>query len=78
MNVNIYIDNNLARQVDSYIKANGISRSQAVREALALWLEKKQDNKWQKGFFNFEALNDFPNKEELRLGLKDKDIDPLQ
>jgi len=69
MNVNIYLDENLAKRVDMYTVKNKLSRSMLIRQALEQWLAKQSEDNWPKDFFQFTKEHEFPAIEEMREGL---------
>lgn len=76
MNFNIYLDENLAHQVDDYVEKNGVSRSYLIRAALKSWLQKHNNSEWGEGFFSFTP-EDFPSALKLRSDIGNPKEDPL-
>ncbi|HQS85080.1 MAG TPA: CopG family transcriptional regulator [Alphaproteobacteria bacterium] len=69
MNTNVYIDDRLFERLQDYIKQNNVSRSFLIREALNAWLTQHAKSGWKEGFFDFEAIEDFPLPHDLRKNL---------
>lgn len=78
MNVNIYLEEPLYKQLSSFSKSMHVSKNLIIRNALKEWLQSHAKKNWPKGFFNMEACADFPSAEELRKGLKEPPEDPLR
>ncbi|MBS0186078.1 MAG: CopG family transcriptional regulator [Proteobacteria bacterium] len=77
MNTNIYLDTKLFNHLEEYIKANNLSRSFLIREALNAWFKQHSKPKWKEGFFDFKPAEDFPLIQELRENLVDPKEDPF-
>ncbi len=77
MNTNVYIDDKLFERLEDYIKQNNVSRSFLIREALNAFLTQHAKSTWKEGFFEFEAIEDFPLPHELRKSLLSPKQDPF-
>ena len=77
MNTNIYLDDKLFERLTEYTKRNDMSRSFLIREALNAWFAQHSKSEWKEGFFEFEAIEDFPLTHEIRKGLLSPKVDPL-
>jgi predicted transcriptional regulator len=73
MNINIYIEDQIAQQLSTYAKKLHIKRNFIVREAIKDWLKKHSDTKWPKSILEFEGIKDFPDTKELRKNLVEQD-----
>lgn len=77
MNVNIYLEENLAHQLDEYIEQSGTKRNAVIREAIKEWLARHQPQKWPDCIMNFKGDPDFPAFESFRENLLPPKEDPL-
>lgn len=79
MNFNIYINEKLGTKISKVSKSLRRSRNSIITEALEEWLDRHASEKWPKGFFDFEPIQDVPDFKSYRKELK-KEIfeDPLQ
>ncbi|RYE14953.1 MAG: CopG family transcriptional regulator [Rickettsiales bacterium] len=77
MNFNIYLNDDIARQLDNSIRTMGISRSKAISKALSLWF-REEHKEWSDGFFSFDNDHGFPDVIELRDNINDDFNDPLK
>jgi hypothetical protein len=77
MNVNIYLEENLAHQLDKYIEQSGTKRNAIIREAIKEWLARRQPQKWPDCIMNFKGDPDFPPFESFRENLLPPKEDPL-
>ncbi len=68
MNINIYIEDQLARQLSTFSQKLHRKRNSIVREAIREWLEKHTSTKWPKSILEFKGIKDFPDISELRKG----------
>ncbi|MDA9163668.1 ribbon-helix-helix domain-containing protein [Rickettsiaceae bacterium] len=73
MNINIYIEDQLARQLSTFSQKFHRKRNSIVREAIREWLEKHTSTKWPKSILEFEGIKDFPDISELRKGPAEKE-----
>lgn len=78
MNVNIYLEDTLYKQLSSFSKKMHLNRNLIIRIALKEWLQAHAKKDWPQDFFNMEGCEDFPSAEELRKGLKEPPEDPLR
>ncbi|MDF1760550.1 MAG: ribbon-helix-helix domain-containing protein [Coxiellaceae bacterium] len=78
MNINVYIEDSLGKEVTANAKALGKTRNAIVREALKEWLQHHKANKWPKSVLQFEGVNNFPEFESYRDELNMPDEDPFK
>lgn len=71
MNFNIYINDQLYRELENSKELLGKSRNSIVREALVEWVSRHKQTKWPKNFFKFDdVLRElYPDAKELREGI---------
>lgn len=66
MNINIYIEDQLAIQLSQYAKKFHKKRNSIVREAIKDWLKKHEQSQWSKSVMQFKGICDFPDISEIR------------
>lgn len=78
MNVNIYLEDKLAHQLNEFTHRTGKSRNLIIREAVKEWLEHHgTKNQWPKSILNFKGCPDLPAFESARDELHSAKEDPL-
>ena len=78
MNVNVYLENDLAHQVSNIAKRLHKSRNAIIREALQDWVQRYQGKQWPASILNFEGVRgNFIPFEEHRKELITNIEDPL-
>ena len=66
MNINVYIEDQLANQLSQYAEKFHKKRNSIVREAIRDWLTKHTQSQWPRSIIEFEGIQDFPDIKELR------------
>lgn len=66
MNINIYIEDHLAKQLSYYAQKFHKKRNSIIREALNEWLQHRINKTWPESVMEFEGIEDFPDIKELR------------
>lgn len=66
MNINIYLENELAEEINCLVKSTGKSRNAIVREALKEWVAHHTSRTWSKAILNFKGCPDIPPFEATR------------
>lgn len=71
MNFNIYVNDQLYQELESYRQSLGKSRNSVVTEALMEWINHHKQKKWPRDFFKFTetTIGLYPDAKELRKGL---------
>jgi metal-responsive CopG/Arc/MetJ family transcriptional regulator len=75
MNLNIYLEEELAKKLAVYSEKLNRKKNSIVREAIRDWVEKHTKKKWPKSILEFKGIKDFPSVTELRQDIDDKDED---
>lgn len=78
MNVNIYLEDELAKQLDELAKITGRSRNMLIREAVRDWIKYHNTKQWPKAVLNFKGCKDMPPFESLRNELIAPKEDPFE
>jgi predicted transcriptional regulator len=73
MNLNIYIEDQLAEKLSQYAEKSKRKKNAIIREAIKNWLQLHVKKKWSNEIVKFNGIEDFPNVKELRKGLIDSD-----
>ena len=61
MNFNIYLNNNLAKQLDSLIKRTKKKRNTIIQEAIAAFAQQDQSKQWPTSIQSFHGINGLTN-----------------
>lgn len=61
MNINIYLEDYLARQLSTSAEKLHRKRNAIIREAIKEWLQKHTKKKWSKTILEFKGEEDFPD-----------------
>jgi len=69
MDINVYLEDCVARQLLSYSEKFHRKRDSIVQEAIKDWLKKHSKRQWPESILQFEGLKEFPSIEEIREGL---------
>lgn len=77
MNFNIYIEDQLGKQLQKAAKATGKSKNALIREALSEWFQNHPLNKWPDTVLQHEGIHDFMPFESHRDELQTPKDDPL-
>jgi predicted transcriptional regulator len=77
MNVNIYVEDELGKEINQMAQLLGKSRNAIIREALKEWVIHHSRNEWPDIVKNYAGVKDFPRFEDYRDELTDKDEEDL-
>lgn len=78
MNVNVYLENELANQVSNIAKRVHKSRNAIIREALQEWVRRYQGKQWPDSILKFKGFSGhFTAFEEYRSELLTSVEDPF-
>lgn len=78
MNVNIYLEDSLAKSLDNSVKKSGQSRNAIIREAIKEWLLHHEVKKWPASILNFKGIANAPTFESYRDDLLPPKEDPFK
>ena len=78
MNLNVYIEDQLARQLNEVVESTGKSRNAVIREAVKSWIEHYDRTSWPLSVREFEGIEDFPAFEDSREDLEPPKEDPFE
>lgn len=78
MNINIYIEDSLAKELNISSKKTGKPRNAIVREAIKEWIKHHQKKSWPETVLKFKGVPDIPSFESTRDELSPPSEDPLQ
>ncbi len=78
MNVNIYLEDALAKSLNQYIKESGQTRNAVIREAIKEWIYNHQIKKWPASILNYKGVKGWPSFESHRKDLLPPKEDPLK
>ncbi len=68
MNINIYLENSLAKELKECTRIAGKSRNMIIREAIKEWIKNHQTKQWPKSILNYKG---HPNMEPFESARKD-------
>ncbi len=77
MNINIYLEDTLGKNLNQYATQLGRTRNAIVREAVKEWIDHHQITKWPNSILGFSGVKDFPSFESHRADLASPKEDPL-
>ena len=77
MNVNIYVEDDLGREINQMAQLLGKSRNAIIREALKEWVDHHASREWPAIVKNYAGIKDFPRFEDYRNELEDNDKEDL-
>lgn len=77
MNINVYLEDELAQELLNCSKSTDQSRNAIIRTAIRDWLKQQQGGNWPHNFLAFKGVPDFPAFEASRDELKPPPEDPL-
>ncbi|TAK73285.1 MAG: CopG family transcriptional regulator [Gammaproteobacteria bacterium] len=77
MNINIYLENSLAKQLKDHTKLAGKPRNAIIREAIKEWIEHHQIKQWPKSVLNYKGCSGIPSFESSRKDLLPPNEDPF-
>ncbi|WP_423063327.1 ribbon-helix-helix domain-containing protein [Candidiatus Paracoxiella cheracis] len=78
MNLNVYIEDDLGKEIKHLAKKLGKSRNSIVREALKEWVVLHGIAEWPESVLKFSGVSDFTALEEDRKILKPPEEDPFK
>jgi predicted transcriptional regulator len=73
MNLNIYLEEQLAMQLNSQAVKLHRKKNSIIREAIAEWLNKHSDKCWPKSVIEFEGIEGWNEIDELRINLSNNE-----
>ena len=76
MNFNIYLDDEMARQLQKETQISHLSRNAIIREAINSWLNNKK-KQWPEEILNYQGDADFSSFERYREELEKIKDDPF-
>jgi len=77
MNINIYVEDDVGKEITKSAASMGKTRNAVIREALKEWLLRHRVRKWPASVKKFTGLADFPAFELYRDELEQPDEDPF-
>jgi len=77
MNINVYLEDSLAKSLDQSAKQLGSSRNALIREAIKEWILHHEVREWPTAILKFQGIKDAPNFESYRDDLLPPSEDPL-
>ena len=77
MNINVYLEDSLAKSLNQSAKQLGSSRNAIIREALKEWIQQHEVRKWSMAVLNFQGVKELPGFESYRDDLLPPKEDPL-
>lgn len=78
MNINIYLEDSLAKQLNYFAKQSHLSRNAIIREALREWVQHRTTEKWPASVLRFNGYSEIPAFESTRSELKEPKDNPLE
>lgn len=57
MNFNVYLEDELGKQLEATAKVTGKKRNTIVREAIELWLSVQREAQWSSSLLEFEGVD---------------------
>ncbi len=81
MNLNIYINDNLAKQLDMLAMLVNKRRNTLIQEAISLLVKSYKKEKWPDSILNFQGIDDcdeWEGFEQHRKDLKEQNTDILK
>ncbi len=77
MNINVYLEDSLAKSISQSAKQLGASRNALIREAIKEWLQNHELRKWPVTVLKFQGLDHAPKFESYRDDLLPPEEDPF-
>jgi hypothetical protein len=77
MNINIYLEDTVAKTLGQCAKRSGSSRNAIIREAIKEWIQHHEVKKWPASILKFNGMQAFPSFESYRDNLLPPSEDPL-
>ena len=78
MNINIYLEDLLAKSLNHYVKQSGQTRNAIIREAIKEWLAQHEIKKWPNSILKFKGVREAAAFESYRSDLLPPKEDPLK
>lgn len=78
MNINIYLEDSLGKQLNQYTQKIGKSRNAIIREAVKEWIDHHGVKEWPNSILQFKGIEDFVSFETQRANLLPPTEDPLE
>lgn len=78
MNMNIYLEDSLAKSLNQSVKQTGQTRNAIIREAIHEWILHHGVKKWPASVLNYKGISKFEPFEATRNELLPPDEDPLK
>ena len=69
MNINIYLEDELALLLTNYAKKTHKKKNTIIREAIRNWLQTREPKQWPSSILEFTGIKEFPDINELRQDL---------
>lgn len=66
MNIQIYLEDYLAKQLTQYAEKFHKKRNAIIREAIKEWVVKHTERQWPESIIQFNGIEDFPDVTEIR------------
>jgi hypothetical protein len=73
MNINVYLEDPLAKSLNQYAKKSGTPRNAIIREAVKEWIIHHEVKQWPKSILTFKGLTAIPSFESYRTDLLPSD-----
>lgn len=77
MNINIYLEDSLGKNLNQYATQLGKTRNAIVREAVKEWIQHHQTAEWPNSILTFSGVKNFESFESHRTDLAAPNEDPL-
>ncbi len=77
MNINIYLEDGLGKQINQVVEISGKTRNAIIREAIKEWLEHHQVKQWPASILKFKGIPDIEPFESGRDELLPPKEDPF-
>lgn len=77
MNINIYLEDSIAKSLNQTVKQMGVTRNAIIREAIKEWIEHHGTKKWPASILHYQGIQGAPAFESLREELLPPSEDPL-
>lgn len=78
MNVNIYLEDELADELRHIADVTGKSRNLVIREAIKEYVTDHSIKPWPDSVQSFTGIKSFPDEKILRQGIKPPKEDPFE
>lgn len=78
MNINVYLEDSLAKSLNQSAKQLGSSRNAIIREAIKEWIVHHEIRKWPATILKFQGISHSPRFESYRNDLLPPEENPLK